>query len=468
MAEFADYYREIYARGLGGETPSIPVAVEEQERRAHEAMDERARQLRLRRGGQRGHDARQPRGLRALPHRAADAARRRRARPLDRAARHARCRRRCCWRRSACRRSSTRTASWPAPGRRRRSACRWSPAPPSHFTLEEIAEAGGDAPRWFQLYWPNDRDLPTSFVGRAEAAGYEAIVLTVDTFVPGWKPRDLQQAWLPFLKGMGIANYFHDPVFRAALEMPPEEDLGRGLRPLPRRATPIPRLTWDDLAWLREQTSLPILLKGILHPDDAREAVRARHRRDRRLQPRRPPGRRRDRFARRPAGDRRGGRRSSSRSSSTAASAAAPTSSRRSRSAPTRSCSAALPLGTGARRPGRRRDGAEDAARRARPDAGASRPHRVRASSAPRRWHLDLDPSHPDAEPVTAHHRRARGCPHRGGVPRHGECRPPRDGKGVLAQGGASLRAPARRQRSPLRTSSLVPRDIRCGPRSRL
>ena len=105
----------------------------------------------------------------------------------------------------------------------------------SHFALEEIAEAGGEAPRWFQLYWPNDRALAESFVKRAEAAGYEAIVLTVDTFVPGWKSRDLQQAWLPFLNGMGVANYFHDPVFRAALEQAAGGGPGRSDRPLPRR-----------------------------------------------------------------------------------------------------------------------------------------------------------------------------------------------------------------------------------------
>src|SRR5262245_14541930 len=144
----------------------------------------------------------------------------------------------------------------------------------SHFTMEEIAEASGpDAPRWFQLYWPNDPELLASFVGRAEAAGYGAIVVTVDTFVPGWKPRDLGQAWLPFLHGMGNANYFQDPVFRASLDKPPEEDqgtaTGRYLGVLSN-----PSLTWDDLDLLRELTSLPILVKGIQHVDDAREAAR--------------------------------------------------------------------------------------------------------------------------------------------------------------------------------------------------
>jgi isopentenyl diphosphate isomerase/L-lactate dehydrogenase-like FMN-dependent dehydrogenase len=142
----------------------------------------------------------------------------------------------------------------------------------SHFTLEEIADAGGDAPRWFQLYWPNDRAIAASFVGRAEAAGYGAIVLTVDTFIPGWKPRDLQQAWLPFLNGMGVANYFQDPVFRQALDKTPEEDVGAATGHfLGVQANPA--LSWDDLAWLREQTELPIVIKGIQHADDAREAA---------------------------------------------------------------------------------------------------------------------------------------------------------------------------------------------------
>jgi isopentenyl diphosphate isomerase/L-lactate dehydrogenase-like FMN-dependent dehydrogenase len=139
--------------------------------------------------------------------------------------------------------------------------------------MEECSAAMGEAPRWFQLYWPNDPALLESFVGRAEAAGYGAIVVTVDTFIPGWKPRDLQQAWLPFLEGSGNANYFEDPVFRAGLEHPPEEDLaaatGRYIGVLSN-----PALTWDDLAQLRELTSLPVLVKGIQHVDDAREAAR--------------------------------------------------------------------------------------------------------------------------------------------------------------------------------------------------
>jgi lactate 2-monooxygenase len=94
----------------------------------------------------------------------------------------------------------------------------------------------------------------------------------VDTFIPGWKPRDLQQAWLPFLEGIGNANFFQDPVFRSQLERTPEEDPGAATGHYV-QVYVNPSLTWEQLTWLREITSLPILVKGILHPDDAREAV---------------------------------------------------------------------------------------------------------------------------------------------------------------------------------------------------
>jgi isopentenyl diphosphate isomerase/L-lactate dehydrogenase-like FMN-dependent dehydrogenase len=137
--------------------------------------------------------------------------------------------------------------------------------------LEQIAEANGEGPRWYQLYWPNDDDLAASLVRRAEAAGYSAIVLTVDNYVPGWKPRDLQQAYLPFLEGVGIALYLTDPVFQAGLEKTAEEDIGAAIGHF-LGVFANPALTWERLEWLRGTTSLPIVLKGILHPDDAREA----------------------------------------------------------------------------------------------------------------------------------------------------------------------------------------------------
>jgi lactate 2-monooxygenase len=139
------------------------------------------------------------------------------------------------------------------------------------YSMEDIAEAGGDVPRWYQLYWPKDADLTASFVARAEAAGYGALVVTLDTGLLAWRPRDLQTAYLPFLQSVGIANYLSDPVFRGALQKTPEEDPTSAVL----RFVSIfsnSAMNWDDLATLRNLTDLPIVLKGILHPDDARLA----------------------------------------------------------------------------------------------------------------------------------------------------------------------------------------------------
>ena len=174
--------------------------------------------------------------------------------------------------------------------------------------MERIASELGDSPRWFQLYWSADDELMASLVSRAERCGCEAIVLTVDTTMPGWRARDLDIAYLPFLRGKGIAQYTSDPVFQRLLDRVG----GDGEQPIPRptlallrtliqltRAYPggfleglrsgrprtavqqfarvysRPSLNWDDLPLLRERTKLPIVLKGILHPDDASRAVEA-------------------------------------------------------------------------------------------------------------------------------------------------------------------------------------------------
>ena len=135
-------------------------------------------------------------------------------------------------------------------------------------TIEEAAEAMGDAPRWFQLYWVNDREVAISLVRRAEASGYGALVVTLDTMTLGWRPRDLAKGYLPFLGGEGCAQFFSDPVFRSRLAQPPEEDpLGAAVAML--QTFPNLGLTWDDLSWLRGQTELPLLVKGILRGDDA-------------------------------------------------------------------------------------------------------------------------------------------------------------------------------------------------------
>ena len=144
----------------------------------------------------------------------------------------------------------------------------------SSFTLEEIAAAAPESPKWFQLYWPRDPAMATSLVERAELAGYSAIVVTLDTFLPGWKTRDLQSAWQPFLEGVGVANYLSDPVFLSSLAKPPEEDRQAAIGQFIYQFSN-PELTWSHLEHLRGATELPILLKGILHPDDARQALEA-------------------------------------------------------------------------------------------------------------------------------------------------------------------------------------------------
>ena len=170
--------------------------------------------------------------------------------------------------------------------------------------METCAAAMGESPRWYQLYWNASDDVMASFVSRAEACGCEAIVLTVDTTLLAWRIRDLDLAWLPFPRGRGIAQYTSDPVFtaestaegprastgrpnlaalRAFLELTrayPGRTLANVRSPLPRAAVQQffasfsrPSLDWDDLARLRERTRLPILLKGVLHPDDAVAAI---------------------------------------------------------------------------------------------------------------------------------------------------------------------------------------------------
>lgn len=168
--------------------------------------------------------------------------------------------------------------------------------------MEACARELGDTPRWFQLYWSSSDDLVASFARRAEACGCQAIVLTLDTTMLGWRTRDLDLASLPFLRGMGIAQYTSDPVFRSQLAEPsaattpgPRVNLAsiRALLQLRRRARAAslstaamrqavqrftqtysrPSLTWSNLAFLRRVTSLPLVLKGIQHVDDARRAV---------------------------------------------------------------------------------------------------------------------------------------------------------------------------------------------------
>lgn len=138
--------------------------------------------------------------------------------------------------------------------------------------METVTAATPGLSAWFQLYWVNDRDLTASLVERAGAAGYSALVVTVDTPMLGWREADLSNAYSPFAEGHGTAQFVSDPVFRELVGFDVLSDPGRaGVEMM--KLFGNPGLGWDELAWLRSLTSLPIVLKGVLHPDDARRAL---------------------------------------------------------------------------------------------------------------------------------------------------------------------------------------------------
>lgn len=138
----------------------------------------------------------------------------------------------------------------------------------SSVSMEEVAEAMGDAVKWFQLYPPKDHELTKSFLKRAEAAGFKAIVVTVDSTLLGWRETDLRNAYLPFLTGQGMGNYFSDPVFCSKLKESPDKNVKEAaLKALEEGNNTC--FTWKELEYIREQTRLPLLIKGITHPDDA-------------------------------------------------------------------------------------------------------------------------------------------------------------------------------------------------------
>ncbi|AVH54663.1 MULTISPECIES: alpha-hydroxy-acid oxidizing protein [Streptomyces] len=138
--------------------------------------------------------------------------------------------------------------------------------------MEAVAAQIGDTPGFFQLYPPNDRELAESLVQRAEKAGFQGIVVTLYTWIPGWRPRDLSRSNFPQLRGLALENYFSDPVFTSRLAKYPAEDLQAAVGAWA-MTFGNPRLTWDDLAWFRSMTDLPLILKGIMHPEDVQRAV---------------------------------------------------------------------------------------------------------------------------------------------------------------------------------------------------
>jgi isopentenyl-diphosphate delta-isomerase len=144
----------------------------------------------------------------------------------------------------------------------------------SSTPMEDVSEALGDTPKYFQFYWSSDEDVARSFLRRAEEAGYDGIVLTVDAPILGWRERLVERGYYPFLEGEGVANYFSDPAFRSRLDAPPEDDPEAAVEEF-LEIFGDPSLTWDDLSFVFENTDLPVHVKGVLHPDDAIKAVEA-------------------------------------------------------------------------------------------------------------------------------------------------------------------------------------------------
>ncbi|KAH9845302.1 putative lactate 2-monooxygenase [Teratosphaeria destructans] len=174
-------------------------------------------------------------------------------------------------------------------------------------TIEQVASANGDGPRWFQLYWPKPQEeaITVSLLNRAKANGYKVLVVTLDTFTLAWRPEDLDHAYLPFLWGDGCQIGHSDPVFNERFQEMQAEDtrsasekLKEAWGLLKRPGTPWGALRvltnastlkrsrawldimnsgtyreWEHLKILRDLWDGPIVLKGIQAIGDARKAV---------------------------------------------------------------------------------------------------------------------------------------------------------------------------------------------------
>jgi len=172
-------------------------------------------------------------------------------------------------------------------------------------SMEEISRVLAGSPWFFQLYVSRSDELVSSFVKRAEQAGANGLVITLDTTMLGWRPRDLNLAYLPFLQGKGIAQYTSDPVFqKLCRELPPDQNKKKinlhSIAGLLRLAAKVPGpyfenlrgkaldqvrtftsiysrpdLDWEAIEKIKSSTRLPVILKGIQHPDDAVRAMNA-------------------------------------------------------------------------------------------------------------------------------------------------------------------------------------------------
>jgi len=144
----------------------------------------------------------------------------------------------------------------------------------SSMSMEDVSDTLGDTPKYFQFYWSSDEDIARSFLNRTEEAGYDGIVLTIDAPILGWRERLIERGYYPFLEGEGVGNYFSDPAFRSRLNELPEQDPEAAVEEF-LEIFGDPSITWDELSFVFENTDLPVHIKGVLHPEDARLAVEA-------------------------------------------------------------------------------------------------------------------------------------------------------------------------------------------------
>ncbi|KAH0832370.1 FMN-dependent alpha-hydroxy acid dehydrogenase [Lanmaoa asiatica] len=167
-------------------------------------------------------------------------------------------------------------------------------------SIEDVATANGpDGHRWYQLYWPRTSEITLSLLKRAKANGFTALVITLDTMILGWRPHDIETAYLPFAYGVGIQVGTSDPVFmkRFGLEPRQAESTAFPFEPAKIREAAFERgdehvmremllgkewlgevnsgefRTWEDLKFIRDNWDGPIVLKGIQRVSDAEKAI---------------------------------------------------------------------------------------------------------------------------------------------------------------------------------------------------
>jgi isopentenyl diphosphate isomerase/L-lactate dehydrogenase-like FMN-dependent dehydrogenase len=151
----------------------------------------------------------------------------------------------------------------------------------SSTSIEDVAKANGDGTRWFQLYWPpNERnDITKSILSRAENSGFSALFVTLDTYILGWRPSDMDNGYNPFLRSdqVGVAIGLTDPVFRAHFkekhDCEVEDDMGAAVAEWTRTVFPSMSHSWEDVKFLQDNWKGPIILKGIQSVEDAKKAA---------------------------------------------------------------------------------------------------------------------------------------------------------------------------------------------------